>query len=86
MLLIVHVNFKKAGTEHIWFLDSGCSNHMSGKRDIFVDLDSSFKESVKIGNDSSLIVQGKGTIRVEVKGIVHVITEVFFVPELKNNL
>ncbi|XP_008340379.1 uncharacterized protein [Malus domestica] len=86
MLLMAHVDFKKAGTEHIWFLNSGCSNHMSGKRDIFVDLDSSFKESIKMGNDSSLIVQGKGTVRVEVKGIVHVIMGVFFVLELKNNL
>ena len=83
---MAHVDFKEAETEHIWFLDSGCSNHMCSKRDLFIDFHSSFKESVKMGNDSSLIVQGKGTIRVEVNGIVHVITSVFYIPELKNNL
>lgn len=60
MLLMAHVDFKKAEMEHIWFLDSGCSNHMCGRRDIFVEFDSDFRESVKLGNDSSLTVQGKG--------------------------
>lgn len=83
---MAHVDFKETSTEHIWFLDSGCSNHMCGKRDIFMDFDSSFRESVKMGNDSSLTVQGKGRVRMEVSGIIHVITDVFFVPELKNNL
>jgi hypothetical protein len=44
------------------------------------------KDSVKLGNDASLQVQGKGSIRMEIDGIVHVITEVFYVPDLKNNL
>jgi hypothetical protein len=30
MLLMAHVNFQQAETKHIWFLDSGCSNHMCG--------------------------------------------------------
>jgi hypothetical protein len=33
-----------------------------------------------------LAVQGKGKIRFEVNGIVFVIPEVFYVPDLKNNL
>ncbi|KAJ8632816.1 hypothetical protein MRB53_026152 [Persea americana] len=86
MLLMAHVDFKEAETEHIWFLDSGCSNHICGKRDKFIHFDSSFRESVKMGNDSSLTVQGKGRVRMDVNGIFHVITNVFFVPELKNNL
>jgi hypothetical protein len=44
------------------------------------------KDSVKLGNDASLQVQGKGSIRMEIDGIMHVITEVFYVPDLKNNL
>jgi transposase InsO family protein len=86
MLLMAHVSSQQAETKHIWFLDSGCSNHMCGQRDIFSHFDSNFRESVKMGNDSTLLVQGKGRVRMEVNGIIHVITDVFFVPELKTNL
>ncbi|KAM1053550.1 hypothetical protein ACFX2I_000976 [Malus domestica] len=84
MLLMALVEFK--GMEHTWFLDSGCSNHMCGRMDLFSEFDNSFKESVKLGNDSSLTVQGKGSVRMEVDGRIHVITGVFYVPDLKNNL
>ncbi|GMP80755.1 hypothetical protein CsSME_00035746 [Camellia sinensis var. sinensis] len=59
---------------------------MCGKRELFSQFDNNFREKVKLGNDMSLTVQGKGNIRMEINGIVQVITEVFFVPELKNNL
>jgi hypothetical protein len=86
MLLMAFVDSNEIAMEHIWFLDSGRSNHMCGKQNMFFDLDKSFRESMKLGNDSSLTVQGKGNIRMEVNGFVHVITEVFYVPDLKNNL
>lgn len=74
-------------SEHTWFLDSGCSNHMCGSKELFDDeFDSSFRESVKLGNNSRLMVQGKGTVRLEVDGVVLVITGVFFVPALVNSL
>jgi hypothetical protein len=86
MLLMAHISSQDDAAQHIWFLDSGCSNHMCGRRDIFFDFDCNFKESVKMGNNSSLSVHGRGRIRIEVNVIYHVITDVFFVPELKNNL
>lgn len=70
----------------MWFLDSGCSNHMCGKKDIFSDFDATFRESVKLGNDSSMAVMGKYNIRLNINGITQIIIEVFYVPELKNNL
>jgi hypothetical protein len=86
MLLMALVDSKETESEHIWFLDSGCSNHMCGEKNIFCELDSNFRESVKLGNNSRLAVQGKGNIRLEVKGIMFIITDVFYVPDLKNNL
>lgn len=31
-------------------LDSGCSNHMSGNKELFLTLNEEFKHSVKLGN------------------------------------
>lgn len=86
MLLMAYVDTPKVEKGDVWFLDSGCSNHMCGKKEYFSDFDGSFRVSVKLGNDSSMLVLGKGNVRFEVNGIAHVITEVFYVPELKNNL
>jgi hypothetical protein len=62
MLLMALMDSKEVASEHIWFLDFSCSNHMRGNKDMFCDLDNSFKESVKLGDDSGLIVQGKGMV------------------------
>ncbi|CAL9001161.1 unnamed protein product [Prunus brigantina] len=59
---------------------------MCGKKECFSDLDASFRDSVKLGNNSSMAVYGKGNIRLQVNGIDQIITGVFYVQELKNNL
>ncbi|PNX70798.1 copia-type polyprotein, partial [Trifolium pratense] len=43
----------------LWFLDSGCSNHMVGNKDWLFKYDSTFKDSVKLGDDSKMTVEGK---------------------------
>lgn len=72
--------------EDMWFLDSGCSNHMCGKKKYFLDFDELFRDSMKLGNNSSMIVLGKDNVRLQVNGLIQIITRVFYVPELKNNL
>lgn len=86
MLLMSFVEIQDSNREVVWFLDSGCSNHMSGDKRWFVEIDQSFRQSVRLGNDSKMVVMGKGSIRMQVEGRTHTITEVFYVPELKNNL
>ena len=76
----------KANREDMWFLDLGCSNHMCGKKEYFLGFDGSFRDSMKLGNNSSMVVTGKGNVRLQVNGIIQIITGVFYVPELKNNL
>ena len=71
---------------NIWYLDSGCSNHMTGNKNIFAFLDDSFQSAVKIGDDKRLQVKGKGDILVQTKKGVRRITDVFYVPGLKHNL
>ena len=70
MLLMSYVDMNKANGEYMLFLDSGCSNHMCGKKEYFSDFDGSFKDSVKLGNNSSMVVMGKGNVRLQVNGRV----------------
>jgi hypothetical protein len=42
-------HIEKAHDETAWFLDSGCSNHMSGHKNFFLELDENFHRSVKLG-------------------------------------
>lgn len=86
MLLMSYVELNEARREDVWFLDSGCSNHMCGDKSLFSDLNEGFSQMVKLGNNSKMSVIGKGNVRLIVSGSVHVITEVFYVPELRNNL
>ena len=59
---------------------------MCAHKQWFSDLDEDFQQSVKLGNDSKMVVLGKGTIRLQLAGIIQVITDVFYIPELRNNL
>ncbi|KAF2324431.1 hypothetical protein GH714_013979 [Hevea brasiliensis] len=67
LLLMAYTTTGIANNEDTWFLDSGCSNHMCGKKEYFFDFDANFRDSVKLGNNSSLLVKGKGNIREESK-------------------
>lgn len=86
ILLMSYVEIKHDEKEEMWFLDSGCSNHMSGNKKWFSDLDESFRHTVKLGNDSRMAVIGKGNVRMRVNGFTQVISNVYYIPELKNNL
>nr|KYP44585.1 Retrovirus-related Pol polyprotein from transposon TNT 1-94 [Cajanus cajan] len=76
----------KSNPQDMWFIDSGCSNHMTGRKDWFSSFDFSFSDEVKLGNNYSPKVAGKGTVKLLINGVVHLVRDVFYVPELKNNL
>ena len=86
MLLMSYVEINEAKKEDVWFLDSGYGNHMCGDKTLFCDFNECFRQMVKLGNNSKMTVMGKGNVRLKVNGFNHVVTEVFYVPELKNNL
>ena len=46
--------------EDIWFLDIGCSNHITGNIAMFSMLDENVKSQVTLGTDSKVSVMGKG--------------------------
>lgn len=86
MLLMSYVELHEAKREDAWFLDSGCSNHMCGVKAMFAELDEKFSHSVKLGNNSRMNVAGKGKLKLLINGVNLVVTDVYYVPELKNNL
>jgi len=86
ILLMSHVELYGNNQEDAWFLDSGCSNHMCGNKDMFCELNEEFRQPVKLGNNTRMTVLGKGKIKLFLDGMQHMVTDVFYVHELKNNL
>ena len=85
LLLMSHMDLHQTRQEEVWFLDSGCSNHMTGNKGWFSNLEG-ICQTVKLGNDMTMDVVAKGNVRMQVNGVTQVISDVYFVPELKNNL
>ena len=83
---MAYVDMNTTNREDTWFLDSGCNNYMCGKKEYFSAFDGSLRDSVKLGNNLSMVVLGKGNVRLQMNGITQIITEVLYVPKLKNNL
>ena len=86
VLLMAYVEEQEAMRNDVWFLDSGYSNHMCGDARMFSELDESFRQKVKLGNNSRIIVKGRGNVKLQLNGFNYVLKAVFYVSELKNNL
>jgi hypothetical protein len=50
--------------KHGWYVDSGCSKHMTGDKDKFLTLRKEKNGSVSFGNDNSSKIIGEGTVRI----------------------
>ncbi|KAK9107817.1 hypothetical protein Syun_023828 [Stephania yunnanensis] len=59
VLLMAYVELQGTRRRDVWFVDSGCSNHMCGERSMFSSLDTAFTHNVKLGNNHKLVVDGK---------------------------
>nr|XP_027186747.1 uncharacterized protein LOC113784669 [Cicer arietinum] len=86
LVLIAHVEIQGAKMEDLWFLDSGCSNHMSGIKKWFSNLDETFRHSVNLENDARMMVHGNGNIKLKINYLIQIIKDVFYVTDLSNNL
>ncbi|XP_048491792.1 retrovirus-related Pol polyprotein from transposon TNT 1-94 isoform X1 [Beta vulgaris subsp. vulgaris] len=70
MLLALKIEDKK-DDNLTWYLDNGASNHMTGDKNKFVDLDTSVTCNVTFGYGSKVKIEGKGTIMIELKDSSH---------------
>ncbi|XP_077234703.1 uncharacterized protein LOC143876907 [Tasmannia lanceolata] len=84
--LFLACNVQEVALEETWYIDSGCSNHMTGNKGVFVKLEESLQSEVRTGDDKRLSVRGSGDILVQTKKGVKRISNVFYVPGLKHNL
>eukprot|EP00253_Pinus_taeda_P006095 PITA_06095 len=85
--VLLACNMAETNIEDIWFLDSGCSNHMTGNIALFSALDQSVKSQVTLGTDSKISVMGKGEVKVFTKkGEKKTIADVYYVPGMRCNL
>ncbi|GAU34827.1 hypothetical protein TSUD_394540 [Trifolium subterraneum] len=59
-LLMAYCHENVETKQELWYIDSGCSNHMVRNKEWVFDFDDKFRESVKLGNDSKMAVMGRG--------------------------
>lgn len=70
-----------------WVIDSGCSYHMTSRREWFVEFSEVAGGQVLLADDRAVSVQGIGTIRINANGgTVKCLTNVRYIPNLKRNL
>lgn len=71
----------------IWIMDTGCSFHMTPRRDWFITLDETCTGKVRMANDTYSEVRGVGSIRIKNEDNSTVLlTNVRYVPGMSKNL
>ena len=85
-LLMAHRE-ENCGKESTWYLDTSGSDHMSGNKKIFTELNESIGGFVTFGDGSKVEVKWKGKILIHLKDGRHrFIFDVFYVPNIKSNI
>ncbi|GKB97075.1 hypothetical protein Tco_0983212 [Tanacetum coccineum] len=59
------VGYKETNMDCVWYLDNGASNHMTGVREHFKELDEEVSGKVRFGDGSYIEIKGKGSILIE---------------------
>jgi len=71
----------------VWYLDNGASNHMTGDREKFREIDPTVAGKVTFGDGSSVEIKGKGSIVFQGQSRDQwVLYDVYYIPKLKSNL
>ncbi|PWA54556.1 ribonuclease H-like domain, Reverse transcriptase, RNA-dependent DNA polymerase [Artemisia annua] len=81
------VETKGENMDSLWYLDKGASNHMTGVKEHFKELDEKVSGKVKFGDGSHIEIKGKGSILIECDDEKQrIISHVYYIPSLKSNL
>ena len=70
-----------------WYLDTGASNHMTGDRSVFADLDENIAGTVRFGDNSIIDIRGHGIVMFAMRGDEHrALTDVYYIPHRKTSI
>lgn len=73
--------------EDEWVIDTGCSYHMTYRREWFEDLREDVGGSVRMGNKTTSKVRGIGNVRIRNEdGSTFLLTQVRFIPDMDRHL
>jgi hypothetical protein len=68
-----------------WYLDTGATHHMTGRREFFIELDSNVWSSIKFGDASGVEIKGIGSVIFTTESGEHILlTGVYYIPALRN--
>ena len=62
--MLLTCNVAQDRQDDVWFLDSGCSNHMTGNITMFSNLDEDVKSKLTTGTDTKISVKRKGRVSI----------------------
>ncbi|CAL8176292.1 unnamed protein product [Prunus armeniaca] len=73
-------------TDGEWYVDSGCSNHMTGNLELLVDVRTNVAGKVQMPTGALVSVAGIGSLMIDTAKGRKYIREVMYLPGLKENL
>ncbi|KAL8123368.1 hypothetical protein AgCh_011369 [Apium graveolens] len=83
----LRTNIEGQRESQVWYLENGASNHMTGQRGKFKELDERVSGKVKFGDGSMVCIKGKGTVAFQCKNDEErTLSEVYYISNLCNNI
>jgi len=87
LVMMVTTTSTESCNSESWFLDTGCSNHMTGNKTWLREVDLGRNTKVKLADHRVLLAQGMRNIAFEGRnGKMTIIEEVLYVPGMQCNL
>ncbi|XP_074351762.1 uncharacterized protein LOC141690904 [Apium graveolens] len=78
---------RNCGNSNVWYLDNGASNHMTGDKLKFKELNEQITGQVHFGDGSTVKIEGKGSVILKCKnGEDKLLNEVYYIPSLCSNI
>nr|GEZ70141.1 zinc finger, CCHC-type [Tanacetum cinerariifolium] len=76
-----------SGDASMWYLDNGASNHMTGVKSHFKDINESISGRVRFRDGSYIQIKGRGSILLGYRNQEQkIVSDVYYIPNLKSNI